>query len=140
MRRYLTDSNLLAAYLLDVPYARTRLEPRVAAGEAATSALVCAEVDEYLRSRRDYALRHAQLRAALQHFYPFFPTYAILDLYGELRRALRPPTGPGLIGDIDVLIAATAIVRKLTLVTTDADFQRVPGLSLELIDRERLRR
>src|SRR5207249_99102 len=48
--------------------------------------------------------------------------------YADLRRQMRPPRGPGLIGDIDTLIAATAIERKLTLVTADTDFQRVPGL------------
>jgi predicted nucleic acid-binding protein len=46
----------------------------------------------------------------------------------EIRRKLRPPHGKGLIGDIDTLIAATALERNLTIVTTDADFQRVPGL------------
>jgi PIN domain len=47
----------------------------------------------------------------------------------------RPPYGPGLIGDIDTLIAATALEYDLTLVTTDSDFVRVPGLNLILLDR-----
>lgn len=34
----------------------------------------------------------------------------------------------GLIGDIDTLIAATALEHGLILVTTDSDFGRVPGL------------
>lgn len=46
-------------------------------------------------------------------------TYAILERYADLRRQLRPPYGPGLIGDIDTLIAATALEHDLTLVTTD---------------------
>ncbi len=63
-------------------------------------------------------------------------------VYGEviehlkgIRRALRPPHGKGLIGDIDTLIAATALERRLTVVTTDTDFQRVAGLSVLLLDR-----
>ena len=43
------------------------------------------------------------------------------------------------IGDIDTLIAATAIEANLTLVTTDGDFQRVPGLQVMAIPRASLR-
>jgi predicted nucleic acid-binding protein len=38
-----------------------------------------------------------------------------------------------LIGDIDTLIAATALERNLTVVTIDTDFQRVPDLSVILL-------
>ncbi len=44
-----------------------------------------------------------------------------------------PPHGTGLIGDIDTLIAATALERELTIVTADTDFERVPGLQVKLI-------
>jgi predicted nucleic acid-binding protein len=54
-------------------------------------------------------------------------------------RQIRAPHGPGLIGDIDTLIAATAIERDLTVVTTDSDFERVPGLKVIRIDRAELR-
>jgi predicted nucleic acid-binding protein len=40
---------------------------------------------------------------------------------------------------MDTLIAATALERNLTLVTSDQHFQRVPGLSVILIDRQQLR-
>jgi predicted nucleic acid-binding protein len=43
------------------------------------------------------------------------------------------------IGDIDTLIAATALGRNLTLVTSDRHFQRVPGLSVMLLHRQQLR-
>lgn len=61
-----------------------------------------------------------------------------MQRYAALRRQLRPPYGPGLIGDIDTLIAATALEYELALVTTDSDFTRVPGLSLLLLDRATL--
>lgn len=48
---------------------------------------------------------------------------------------MRAPYGTGLIGDIDTLIAATALERNLTVVTIDADFQRVPGLNVLLLPR-----
>jgi predicted nucleic acid-binding protein len=70
---------------------------------------------------------------------PYLLTYPIMARYAQLRRQLRPPNGPGLIGDIDTLIAATALERNLTLVTTDSDFQRVPGLQTMLVARQALR-
>ncbi|MHB8575010.1 MAG: PIN domain-containing protein [Dehalococcoidia bacterium] len=63
----------------------------------------------------------------------------VLDRYADLRRQMRRPYGTGLIGDIDTLIAATAIEHSLTVVTTDADFARVPGLQVMLIPRSALR-
>jgi predicted nucleic acid-binding protein len=61
-----------------------------------------------------------------------------MERYADIRRALRPPYGPGLIGDIDTLIAATALERDLTLVTIDSDFQRVPGLQVQLVTKAQL--
>ena len=71
---------------------------------------------------------------------PYELTYPILDRYSLIRRQLRPPHGPGLIGDIDTLIAATAIEENLTVVTSDGDFERVPGLRILLIPRNEFRR
>ena len=48
---------------------------------------------------------------------------------------MRPPYGPGLIGDIDTLIAATAREHRLTVVTIDGDYTRVPSLSVMHLDR-----
>ncbi len=53
--------------------------------------------------------------------------------YADLRRLLRSPYGAGLIGDIDTLIAATALERNLTVVTADRDSERIPGLQVKLI-------
>jgi predicted nucleic acid-binding protein len=39
---------------------------------------------------------------------------------------------------VDTLIAAIALERDLTLVTADTDFQRVPNVKLQLIDRKSL--
>jgi predicted nucleic acid-binding protein len=66
-------------------------------------------------------------------------TYAILERYADLRRAMRPPYGPGLIGDMDTLIAATALEHGLTVVTLDGDFTRVPGLAVMRLDKAALR-
>lgn len=62
-------------------------------------------------------------------------TYGILERYADLKRLMRPPNGSGLIGDIDTLIAATALEHNLTVVTLDGDFTRVPGLSVMHLPR-----
>jgi len=66
-------------------------------------------------------------------------TIAIEEPYADIRRSLRPPRGQGIIGDIDTLIAATAIEYHLTLVTVDSDFQRMPGLAVMLLPRSQLK-
>lgn len=140
MKRYLLDTSLLAAYLYDRPAAVTRITPWLDRREAATSILVYGEVVEHIKGQPDLPRYQAQLREVLEDISPYFLTYAILERYADLRRRLRPPRGPGLIGDVDTLIAATALERHLTVVTTDEDFQRVPGLPVLLMDRASLRR
>lgn len=135
MRRYLLDSTPLAGYLNGRSAFVQILFPLLPTGEVATSILVYAEVTEYLKGLANFAHRHNQLRLLLRSVHPYFLTYPILDRYADIRRALRPPHGPGLIGDIDTIIAATAPERDLTLITTDSDFRRVPQLRLMLLPR-----
>ncbi|MGZ3673528.1 MAG: type II toxin-antitoxin system VapC family toxin [Ktedonobacterales bacterium] len=56
-------------------------------------------------------------------------------------RLLRTPTGQpaGLIGDMDTMIAATALAHDLTLITMDSDFTRVPDLSHQVVTLAQLR-
>jgi predicted nucleic acid-binding protein len=139
MRRYLVDTTVLTAGLFNRPAAVALLRPWISQREVATSIVVYGEVVEYISSFPDFSARHSQLRELLREVTPYFVTYAIMARYAELRRELRTPHGPGLIGDIDTLIAATALERRLTLVTTDSDFQRVPGLRVMLVSRQALR-
>lgn len=120
MRRYLLDTPILTAYVQGRTGAIQLVDPWLIGREAATSSLASAEVIEYLQGDPAFD-RRRQLHQALRDIFPFFPTFPILDRYGTIRRHLRPPHGPGLIGDIDTLIAATAIEKRLTLVTTDGD-------------------
>src|SRR5437588_4671887 len=133
MKRYLLDTSLLAAYLQSREPAVHLIQPLIERHEVATSILVYAEVTEYLKGLPNAAKRLHDLRQLLQEVYPYFLTYAILERYADLRRKLRPPHGKGLIGDMDTLIAATALERHLTLITTDSDFERVPNLKLQLV-------
>lgn len=109
--------------------------PWIDAREAATSIIVYGEIYEYFLGRPDFAERDRNLRGVLQIITPLFLSYATLRLYAIIRRQLRPPFGPGLIGDADIMIAATALERDLTVVTTDSDYTRVPGLKVILLNR-----
>jgi predicted nucleic acid-binding protein len=138
MRRHLLDTPLLSALLLNRPFAVQLITPWIENAEVATSILVYGEVNEYIRGRVDYAQLHARLLDLLKGIPPLFITYSIMRRYGELRRDLRRTNS--LIGDIDTIITATTLERNLTLVTSDGDFQRVPGLKLMTVPRAQLSR
>ncbi|HEX3640768.1 MAG TPA: type II toxin-antitoxin system VapC family toxin [Ktedonobacteraceae bacterium] len=124
------DANVLGAYLQERPGAISLARTWIHNDEVATSIVIYGELTEYLKSFPDFPRHQAALRTLLRKVRPYPLTYALLEQYADLRRAMRPPYGPGLIGDIDTIIAATALHYGLTLVTTDGDFTRVPDLSL----------
>lgn len=132
------DTPLVSAYFLSRPAALRLVAPWIEHGETTTSILVYGEVNEYIRSRGDYAQIHPQLLQLLKEIPPLFVTYPIMRRYGEIRRTLRRTNS--LIGDVDTIIAATAIERNLTVVTAERDFQRVPDLKLMLVPRIQLGR
>lgn len=136
---YLLDTGILTAYLQQRPAIKALVEPWVIQGEAKTSFLVYGEIVEYFYSLPNAAQRIAQLQTALGVIVALNLTLVIEDRYADIRRTLRPPRGQGIIGDIDTLIAAMAVEYKLTLVTADSDFQRVPGLTVTLIPRNQLK-
>jgi len=139
MSRYLLDTAPLAAYLFSRRGAMTLISPWLRQREVVASILCYGEVVEYLHSHADFAQRRRELRELLIEIPPSLLDYEMLERYADIRRALRPLHGPGVIGDMDTLIAATALERDLTLVTSDRHFQRVPGLTVMLIDRQELR-
>ena len=136
MTSYLLDTGPLTGYLKGKQGAVFRIDPWIAGGEARTSLLVFGEVTEHLYSLPTGDILRAQLAKLLDAIEPLGLDRRIVERYADLRRRLRPPHGPGLIGDIDTLIAATAMEHGLTLVTTDTDFQRVPELELQLLPRK----
>lgn len=138
MSAYLLDNGVLVAYLKGRAGALRLIRPWIETGEAATSLIVYGEAIEYIKSDEEYIRRRAELRDLLRRITPYRPTYPILERYAELRRTMRPPHGPGLIGDIDTLIAATALEHNLTVVTLDSDFTRVSGLLVLRVTRAAL--
>lgn len=136
MRKYLLDTSVMTTYLWGRQGAVNLISPWIRNREAATSILVYGEVVEYIKTKSNYQQRYTQLGQAIRQIYPYFLTYPIMERYADLRLQLRPQGR--LIGDIDTLIAATALERNLTLVTIDSDYQRVPSLNVMLLSRSQL--
>jgi predicted nucleic acid-binding protein len=132
MKHYLLDTSLLAAYLHNRTKAIRLMTPWIKNDEVVTSILVYGEVIEYLKGLPNFADKYTKLHRILDEIPPYPLTYAILDLYADIRRTLRPLRKD--IGDIDTLIAATALEHDLTIVTIDRDFERIPDIKMRLVD------
>jgi len=134
MKRYLLDTSLIAAFLHGRQTALTLIEPLVKERYAATSILVYGEVIEYLKGLPTFPKYKARLQElfTLNQITPLPITYAILERYADIRRILRPLHKE--IGEIDTLIAATALEHDLTLLTIDTDYDRVPHLKHTLVN------
>ncbi|SRR6266566_6823682 len=134
MKGYLLDTSLVAAFLHGRPNILTLMEPLVKKRQAGTSILVYGEVIEYLKGLPAFLEYKARLQKlfALNQIIPYPLTYPILERYADIRRTLRPLHKD--IGDIDTLIAATALEEDLILLTIDHDYERVPDLKYELVN------
>jgi len=132
MKKYLLDTSVVAGYLLNRVRAIELVSPLIEREEAATSILVYCEVVEYVKGFTNLLTHRDNLQALLEHIIPYPLTYPVLERYADIRRTLRPQHKD--IGDIDTLIAATAVEYDLTLVTIDTDFDRVPHLKCEVVN------
>ncbi len=132
MKKYLLDTSVVAGYLLARAKAKQLVRPILEREEAVTSILVYGEVAEYVKKFADFAAYKASLEILLGQISPLPLTYTILERYADIRRKLRPLHQD--IGDIDTLIAATALEHNLTIVTIDHDFERVPHLKMKLVN------
>lgn len=132
MKHYLLDTALLAGFFHQRKTAITLITPWLREHQVATSILVYGEVIEYLKGLSDYQQHYRKFRQVLVEIPPYPLTYSIVERYADIRRTLRPVNKT--IGDIDTLIAATALEEHLTLVTIDHDFARVPDLKVQLVD------
>jgi len=132
MTKYLLDTSVVAGYLLVRQKAIQLVSPLLEQEKAATSMLVYGEVAEYVKQFAEFTTYKTNLEALLEEVYPYPLTYPILERYADIRRTLRPLHQA--IGDIDTLIAATALEHGLTLLTIDHDFERVPHLNWQLVN------
>lgn len=135
MKKYLLDTSVVAAFLNKRPGTISLVKPWFSANEVAISLLVYGEVIEYIKTKPNYKNHHLALKKLLKDLSHYSLSVAIVERYAEIRLSLRKGK---LIGDMDTLIAATALERNLTLVTIDPDFKRVPKLKLILLTRQQL--
>lgn len=128
MPKYLLDAGPLSAYLLGFRKATTLISPWIANREVVTSDLAYAEAYEFVQDFPNSQNQSVKLLSLVLGPIPSlsldYPTY---HRYAQIRRYLRPRNE--LIGDIDTLIAATALEASLSVVTNnERHFGRVPGL------------
>ncbi|MGH2371098.1 MAG: type II toxin-antitoxin system VapC family toxin [Chloroflexota bacterium] len=96
----------------------------------AISLITYGELYEGAYYARDPRQAMASLRKFLRRVRRLTLTVAVMERFGVVRGGL-PRVVRDQIGDMDLLIAATALHHDLTLVTRNLrDFSRVPGLKL----------
>ncbi|HEX9989783.1 MAG TPA: type II toxin-antitoxin system VapC family toxin [Chloroflexia bacterium] len=125
---YLIDTDWVVAALKGRADAQTLLTSLSEEG-LAVSLITYGEIYEGIYHGAD-PLRHEQVFLAFLRDVDILPlNESIMQEFARVRGELRAQGN--LIGDFDLLIAATAIHHDLTLVTRNtAHFQRVPNLSL----------
>jgi tRNA(fMet)-specific endonuclease VapC len=126
--KYLVDSDWLADYLKGRPAAVTLLQTLAAEG-LAISILTYGEIYEGILFGSARARHETGLRNFLRGVQVLSLNRSVMRLFADLRGSLRRQGQ--LIGDFDLLIAATALHHSLTLVTRNRrHFERIPRLDL----------
>ena len=126
--KYLIDSDYVADYLSARPQATELLATLTKEGTS-ISLITYGEIYEGIHFGRD----PQQTREVFRRFLRFVPvlslTKPIMQRFAQIRGELRR-TGK-IIGDFDILIAATAMQHNLTLLTRNIkDYERIPHLKL----------
>ena len=127
--RYLLDTNIWIFYL---KHPRSPVESwlrRTPADEIAVCSVVWAELLYGARKYEKREERVARVERTLSPFRSLTFDDAAARHYADIRDILE---GRGeVIGPNDLMIAAIARNHALTLVTNDAEFRRVPGVTVQ---------
>ena len=125
-------------YLLDTDWVIDYLKGRVAAGQlldslvhdgTAISLITYGEILEGIYHGNDRERHEPIFRAFLEATPILLLTESSMERFANIRGDLR--TKGQMIGDADILIAATALDHNLTLVTQNTrHFSRIPNLKL----------
>ena len=125
---YLIDTDWIVDALLGRPAAETLLG-NLAADGLAISLITYGEIYEGIYFGRDPSRAEAGFRQFLREVNVLPLNRRIMQRFARVRGELRRQGQ--IIGDPDILIAATAIHHRLTLVTRNIQhFSRIPGLEL----------
>lgn len=131
MIRYLLDTNILSYFIRgNHPALMRRMVTAMQAQTIATSAICRAEIryGQALMAANDK--RHKPINLMWLELPALAWTADAADRYGEIRAQLRQQSAP--CGEMDTMIAAHALVNKLTLVTHNTrHFEQIDGLVLE---------
>ena len=127
LKRYLLDTDIFS-YLIDGRHPEVRRKA-AKVGQIAISVITAAEIEFGAKKRGS-----EKLKALIDLFREMYPvaewTAETVPVYAEIRCALEKSGTP--IGDLDMLIAATAKQGDYILVSNNTDhFRRVPGLKVE---------
>lgn len=111
--------------------ARAKLAELAARGETmATACFNVAELYVGVFRARDAAREEAAIRAVLDGLEILEFTDAVARIFGRITAHQQVTGQPG--GDMDVLIAATALAANHSIVTRNpSHFDNIPGLSVE---------
>jgi len=126
--KYLVDSDYVADYLGAHSHA-IQLLSSFAKDDLSISLITYGEIYEGIYFGRDPQKTTDVFQRFLRSVVILPPTQLVMRHFARIRGELRR-TGK-IIGDFDILIAATAIQHNLTLVTRNVkDYQRIPNLKL----------
>lgn len=125
---YLIDSDVVADYLGARPQTIDLLSA-LAKEDIAVSLVTVGEIYEGIYYGRDLDKAEAIFRQFLRLAETLPLTQTIRQRFAQIRGELRRKGQ--IIGDFDILIAATALHHRLILVTRNSkDYDRIPGLQL----------
>ena len=131
MIRYLLDTNILNYFIRGThPALMRRMVTAMQAQTIATSVICRAEIRYGKALMAGNDKRHKPINLMLLELPALAWTADAAERYGEIRAQLRQQGAP--CGEMDTMIAAQALVNKLTLVTHNTrHFEQVGGLVLE---------
>ena len=125
---FLLDTNICSAYLKGDARVFNRFVQH--SGGLAASVIVAAELYSWVYRAKTNPNRLQGLSHLLSELHLLPVDHDVAQKFGEIRAALLDQGRPT--PEIDLLIACTAIVHDLTLVTHNVqDFAHLPGLRFE---------
>mgnify|MGYP001568955114 CR=1 FL=1 len=125
---FLLDSDQIISYLNGRKEVIEKIDD-LAEEELFTSIVCVAEVLEGIYDTENEDQRLSQLNEFLQDIQALIVDRKVADQFAKIRSDLRKKGN--LIENMDILIASTALVNKLTLVTNNKkDFERIEELKL----------
>lgn len=128
MKKYLLDTNI-CIYFLKGQYDLHRKIENAGIGNCFVSEITVAE----LKYGVENSTQKAKNREILEKFLARFvviPIFSALDIYAKEKARLK--TTGMVLDDFDLLIGATAITNKLSIVTRNiSDFNRLDGIQIE---------